>query len=70
MPVRKFRSVEEMNQPIWREPGSPELFAAIRRVWSFGRRSSPRRFKPGVYRFRSIEEMQQNAAAILMSSTR
>jgi hypothetical protein len=59
MPIRKFRSVEEMNQPVWREPGSPELFRAIREVWDFGRRTSKRRFRPGVYRYRSIEEMQQ-----------
>lgn len=29
MPVRKFRSVEAMNQPVWRTPGDPELFRAI-----------------------------------------
>jgi hypothetical protein len=57
MPVRKFRSVEEMNQPVWREPGSTELYRAIREVWDFGERTSRRRFRPGVYKFRSIEEM-------------
>lgn len=59
MPVRKFRSAEELNQPVWREPGSPELIEAIRRVWDFGHRTSRRRFVPGVHRFRSLEEMQE-----------
>ena len=60
MPIRKFRSVEEMNRPVWREPGSPELYRAIARVWDFGQRTSKIRFPPGVHRHRSIEEM--NAA--------
>lgn len=64
MPIRRFRSVEEMNREIWREPGSPELYASIRRVWEFGRRTSGRRFRPGVRRYRSIEEMQSGLAEV------
>jgi hypothetical protein len=30
MPLRKFHSVAEMNQPVWRRPSDPELFEAIR----------------------------------------
>jgi hypothetical protein len=60
MPIRRFRSIEEMNQPVWRDPGSPELYRAIALVWEFGRRTSRVRFPPGVHRHRSIEEM--NAA--------
>ena len=57
MPVRKFRSVEEMEQPRWREPGDPALYQAIARVWAFGRKTAARRFPPGVYRHRSPEEL-------------
>lgn len=64
MPVRRFRSVEEMNRPVWREPGSAQLLEAIRNVWEFGRLTSRRRFRPGVYRYRTIEEMQQALEAI------
>ena len=58
MPLRRFRSVEEMNEPVWREPGDPELYRAIRAVWERGLRTHPRRFTPGLRKFRSIEEMQ------------
>jgi len=58
MPVRKFRNVEELNQPIWRRPGDPALFRAIAAVWAFARSTRPRRFPPGVRKFRSIEEMK------------
>ena len=57
MPVRKFRSVEEMERDKWREPGQRALFRAIAAVWAFGRRSRPRRFPPGVYRHRSIADL-------------
>jgi hypothetical protein len=57
MPVRKFRTVEDMEQPEWRTPGDPELYRAIRRVWEFGRRSGPRRFASGVYRYGSLAEL-------------
>jgi hypothetical protein len=59
MPVRKFRSAEEMNQPIWHSPGDPALYQAIAAVWEMGRRTNPRLFPPGVHRYRSIEEMSR-----------
>lgn len=58
MPVRKFRSVEELNRPIWRRPGDPALFRAVAAVWDFGRSTRRQGFSPGVRKFRSIEEMK------------
>ena len=63
MPIRRFRSVDEMEQEKWREPGDPELFRAIAAVWAFGRRSGRRRFPPGLYRHRSIEELNARTEA-------
>lgn len=59
MPVRKFRSVEEMEPAPWRRPGDPALFRAIALVWEFGDRTRRRSFSTGVFRFRSIEEMKR-----------
>ncbi len=56
MGVRKFRDVSEMEDTLWREPGDAELLSAIASVWDFAARTVPRRFPPGVYRHRSIEE--------------
>jgi hypothetical protein len=58
MPVRKFRSAEEMNQALWRQPGDPALARALGVDLEFGRRLGPQRFPPGVHKFRSIEEMK------------
>ncbi|OFW27255.1 MAG: hypothetical protein A3H97_12965 [Acidobacteria bacterium RIFCSPLOWO2_02_FULL_65_29] len=59
MPVRKFRSVEEMNQPTWRQPADPQLYRAIAFVWELALRTNPRRFPPGVHKYRSIDEMSR-----------
>jgi hypothetical protein len=58
MPVRKFRSAEEMNQAVWRQLGDPALARAMASIWEFGRRQRPQQFTPGVRKFRSIEEMK------------
>ncbi len=60
MPVRKFRSVEEMNQPTWHRPGDPALSHAMSVIWDFARRANPRRFAPGVVRFASAEQMRRH----------
>ena len=59
MPIRKFRSAGEMNQPIWHRPGDPALYQSMRIVWDFGRRANPRRFPPGVHKYHSFEEMSR-----------
>lgn len=58
MPVRKIRDLVEMEDSLWREPGDPALFRAIREVWRFADATCPRRFPPGVYKHRSIEEAE------------
>lgn len=57
MPIREFRSVEEMGGPVWYDPGDPTLYRAIRRVWELAHRTLRPRFTPGVHKNRSIEAM-------------
>jgi hypothetical protein len=59
MSVKKFRNVEERNQPIWRRAGDPQLFRAISSIWAFARSTNPRKFLPGVRKYRSIAEMNR-----------
>jgi hypothetical protein len=59
MPVYKYRSIEEMDARSWRHPGDPELYRAIAFVWELARRTNPRRFVPGVYRYTTIEELNR-----------
>lgn len=56
MPIRKFRSVEEMSQPNWREPGDPRLYRVMRALWDFATRTSRLRFRPGVYKYRCVAD--------------
>jgi hypothetical protein len=57
MPVYKFRSVEDMPDPAWRTPGDPALYQALFNLSETTRRLYPRRFPAGVYKHRSMEEM-------------
>ena len=59
MPVRKFRSLQEMEDALWRRPDDPSLSAAIARVWSFADRICPLRFPPGIHKHRNIGEAQE-----------
>jgi len=61
MPVRKFRSVEAMNETDWLSPDDPRLMRAIRTCWELAARLSPSHLTPGVHKFRSIEDL--NAAS-------
>jgi hypothetical protein len=63
MPIRKFRRIEEMEGPLWRQPGDPRLYQAIARVWAFGRRTMRTRFPPGVYRHRSLDDLNAQTEA-------
>jgi hypothetical protein len=59
MPVKKFRSIEDMETPIWRSPGDPALYQAMAALWELARRTRHRRFPRGVSRYTSVEEMSR-----------
>lgn len=59
MPVRKFRSVEEMEGLVWREPGDPALYRAMERLFDLARRTRSRTASAGVRKFASIEDMDR-----------
>jgi hypothetical protein len=58
MPIRRFRSIEDMKTLRWRDPGDPGLFRAIRRLWEIAARTRTRTWPPGVHKHASIEDMQ------------
>jgi hypothetical protein len=58
MPLRKFRSIDDMKTPIWRRPGDPALFREMAGIWDVGSRTSRRRYPPGLHKHGSLEEMQ------------
>ena len=59
MPVYKFRSIEDMPDPPWRTPGDPELYRALASLSETSRRLRPRCFPAGVYKHRSIDDMNR-----------
>jgi hypothetical protein len=68
MPVRKFRSIEDMDAPPPYRSGDPALFTAMRGLWEIGARTSRRRYPPGVHKHASLEEMSRVQEAWLRQS--
>lgn len=62
MPVRKFRSIEDMKAARGYERTDPRLSRIIEGLWDFGRKTARLRFPPGVYRYRNVEEMNARTA--------
>lgn len=61
MPVKKFRSVEEMDaaqSDLWCDRPDASCFRRIARLWERSAKISPRRFPKGVIKYRTLEEAQ------------
>lgn len=54
MPVRKYRSVGSMPQAAFREPRDPSNLRIACDLSTTASRLAPRRFPPGMHRYRSI----------------
>lgn len=65
MPVRKFRTLDEAARSLWLEPGDPRIWDGVVRRWQLHRffgREPARPRTPGVYKYRSIDEKQQQGS--------
>jgi hypothetical protein len=56
VPLRKFRSVAEMPSAAWREPLDPRNLKLACELSALATRLRPRRFSPGLHKYRSVEE--------------
>ena len=63
MPVRKVRSLQEAEDASRLDRHDPRLWANIVAVWRRSALLFPRRFPRGVYKHRSIDELNRNTDA-------
>jgi hypothetical protein len=63
MPVRKFRSIDEMPSPPPREPLDPDNLPIALELSTLALRLDPRRFPPGIHKYRSIQDAARVRAA-------
>ena len=56
MPVRRFRSVEDMESPLRGRPLDPHNLRLACDLSAMATRLRPRRFPRGLHRYRSVEE--------------
>ena len=55
MPVRKFRSIADMPEASWRTPLDPANLKLACDLSRTAAKLAPRRFPPGLHRYRSVE---------------
>lgn len=70
MPVRKYRRVEEMQQPL---PGRPLDWQNLERAFELmdlAARMFPMRYPPGVRRFRALEDANRYRDALQTAQIR
>lgn len=60
MPIEKFRSAREARQAQRSEPGSELNLRRMRAILAFWSKARPRPRRPGVFKFRSVEEAQRD----------
>lgn len=63
MPVRKYRAVEDMPEAAIGRPVDPENLRRACELSATAIRLAPRRFPPGVHRYRSLEHASEQREA-------
>lgn len=64
MPVWKYRSIEEMPPTPRYERGSAEHLRHWEALWARASALAGKRFRSGVFRYRSIEEAQRSSIEV------
>ncbi len=68
MPIKKFRSIEEMDEArreLWCDKPDAAYFERVGKLWEASSRLNPRKFPRGVFKFRTIEEAQAHREKLL-----
>ncbi|MBA3638436.1 MAG: hypothetical protein M3541_04590 [Acidobacteriota bacterium] len=62
MPIRRYRSVADMPDAAWRRPLDPRNLELACDLSTAAMRLAPRRFPPGVHRYRTIDAARARRA--------
>lgn len=66
MPVYKFRTFEEAREALWVDEVDDAYINRVEALWRRSHDLLGRRYKPGVYKYRSIEEAQADLENLII----
>lgn len=61
MPVTKFRSFQEAEEALWCFAPDKAYFQRVRQFFATASRINPQKIRPGITKYRSLEEMMARA---------
>ena len=64
MGVTKFRTFEEAEQAFWNVAPDAEYFEQVRAMFDLVERLGSHTFRPGVTKFRSIDDKERTVSAL------
>lgn len=73
MPFKKYRSIEEMDADrgdLWCDKPDAAWWRRIDRLWRQSEQLNPRSYPTGLFKFRSIEELNAHHEAMLGAHVR
>jgi hypothetical protein len=59
MSIKKFHTLADAEEDLWKDPSDPMLWKQIAALWRFSHRLAPMQFPLGVHKHRSLEEAQE-----------
>ncbi len=68
MPIRKFSSIEAMDaarRELWSDAPDAAYFQRVAALWERSSEINPRTLPKGVFKFRNLEEAQEQRARLL-----
>lgn len=73
MPIKKYRTIEEMNaddKMLWCDKPDDAYWRRLDNLWKRTKAIDPRKYPKGIFKFRTIEEMNEHREALLTEHVR
>mgnify|MGYP000226584272 CR=1 FL=1 len=66
MPVQKFKTFEEAREALWSDTIDAAYLKRVAELWACSDRLYPKRFRPGVYKYKTLEEADEARDSLLV----
>ena len=69
MPVQKFKTFQEAKEALWSDTIDAAYLKRMADLWARSDRLHPKRFRPGVYKYKTLEEAEAARESLLITES-